>query len=123
MTRSATRYTRVHMPRQGDIVRIDFSSQDGHEQKGYRPALIISRNQYNERASTVVACPITRTRKGLPIHMDLDERTNTQGVVLCDQVRAIDPIARGAVFIESCPPDILADVVDTVIGLVELDPL
>jgi mRNA interferase MazF len=34
-------------PKQGDIILLEFDPQAGHEQKGKRPALIISNNTYN----------------------------------------------------------------------------
>lgn len=36
-----------YIPKQGDIVFLDFDPQKGHEQKGQRPALIISNDAFN----------------------------------------------------------------------------
>ena len=32
-----------YIPKQGDIVFVDFNPTKGHEQKGYRPAIIVSK--------------------------------------------------------------------------------
>ena len=32
---------------QGDIIYVDFNPQSGHEQKGTRPVLVISNNDFN----------------------------------------------------------------------------
>jgi mRNA interferase MazF len=106
-------------PQQGDIVMTNFNPQSGHEQNGCRPALIISNNQYNQISSLVIACPITRTDKGFPLHLKLDGRTKTDGVVLCDQVKCIDPIARGITFIEKAPQDIIDEAIDIIMGIIE----
>ncbi|HRP02102.1 MAG TPA: type II toxin-antitoxin system PemK/MazF family toxin, partial [Candidatus Kapabacteria bacterium] len=36
-----------YSPERGDIVWLDFDPQSGHEQKGRRPAIIISPKIYN----------------------------------------------------------------------------
>ena len=36
------RYT----PKQGDVVLLDFNPTNGHEQCGFRPAVVISNNVY-----------------------------------------------------------------------------
>lgn len=46
---------------QGDIVYLDFDPQSGHEQKGRRPALVISNNLFNRVSSLTMVCPITHT--------------------------------------------------------------
>ena len=49
---------------QGDIVYLDFDPQSGHEQKGRRPALVISNNLFNRVSSLTMVCPITHTDRG-----------------------------------------------------------
>ena len=75
---------------QGDIVYLDFDPQSGHEQNGRRPALVISNNLFNRVSSLTMVCPITHTDRGHPFHLRLDERTRTDGVILCDQARMLD---------------------------------
>ena len=74
---------------QGDIVYLDFDPQSGHEQNGRRPALVISNNLFNRVSSLTMVCPITHTDRGHPFHLRLDERTRTDGVILCDQARML----------------------------------
>ena len=93
---------------QGDIVYLDFDPQSGHEQKGRRPALVISNNLFNRVSSLTMLCPIR-----------LDERTKTDGVILCDQARMLDLNSRHASFVERAPEDISAEAVDMVIGFLE----
>jgi len=38
-----------YQPKQGDIIVIDFDPQVGHEQRGRRPCLIVSNEQYHAR--------------------------------------------------------------------------
>ena len=105
---------------QGDIVYLDFDPQAGHEQRGRRPALVVSNSLFNRVSSLAMVCPITHTDRGHPFHIRLDSRTKTDGVVLCDQARMLDLSARNADFAEKAPEDVVAEAVDLIIGFVEL---
>ena len=105
---------------QGDIVYLDFDPQAGHEQKGRRPALVVSNNLFNRISSLTMVCPITHTDRGHPLHVRLDSRTKTDGVIMCDQARMLDLNSRKADFEEKAPADIVAEAVDMIIGLVEI---
>lgn len=100
----------------GDIIIMDFNPQQGHEQNGRRPALIVSNDTLNSHSSLVEVCPITNTNKQHPFHIELDNRTSTTGVILCDQAKMLDIRARNAVVIEHCPQDICDDVKDLLIS-------
>ena len=105
---------------QGDIVYLDFDPQSGHEQKGRRPALVVSNNLFNRVSSLTMVCPITHTDRGHPFHIRLDERTRTDGVVMCDQARMLDVAARNAAFVEKAPVEIVAEAVDLIVGFIEM---
>ena len=106
----------AYTPRQGDIIKMNFNPTKGHEQKGSRrPAVIVSNADFNKFARGVaIVCPITNTDRGIPLHPKLDGRTQTTGVVMTDQVKALDLLERNAEFVEQMPTDILAEVCDIV---------
>lgn len=106
---------------QGDIVYLDFDPQAGHEQKGRRPALVVSNDLFNRVSSLTMVCPITHTDRNHPFHVRLDERTRTSGVIMCDQARMLDLQSRNASFEEKAPEEIVADAVDLIIGFVEVN--
>jgi len=108
-----------YIPKQGDIISLEFDPQAGHEQKGKRPAIVVSNNVYNNFTKIAIVCPITNTDKGFPLHVVLDNRTKTTGVVMCEQVKALDIKARNAVFKEKIPRDLLNEIIDILIGFVE----
>ena len=84
--------------KQGDIIIMDFNPQ-----KDY---IILSNDVLNHHSSLALVCPITNTDKKHPFHIALDERTQTAGVILCDQVKMLDVGARNAQFKEECPEDL-----------------
>ncbi len=109
----------VNVFEQGDIVYLDFDPQAGHEQRGRRPALVVSNDLFNRVSSLTMVCPITHTDRNHPFHVRLDARTKTDGVILCDQARMLDLQSRKASFEEKAPEDVVAEAVDLIIGFVE----
>jgi len=100
------------MVKQGDIIKLDFDPQIGHEQAGYRPAVVISNNYFNTKTNMTIVCPITNTTKDFPLHIPLDERTQTTGVVLCEHVKSVDLDYRKYKFIEKIPNDLLEKIIN-----------
>ena len=108
-----------NMVGQGDIIKINFNPQSGHEQSGYRPALVVSNNFFNKNINLVIVCPITKTKRDYPLHVELDSRTKTAGVIMCEQIKALDINSREYSFVESVPQDILEDVVNKIFSQIE----
>jgi mRNA interferase MazF len=107
--------------KQGDIIWITLDPQAGHEQKGRRPAIVVSNNKFNDFTKTgAMICPITNTDKGIPIRIKLDDRTKTSGVIMCDQAKILDLRERNADFIERVPDDIILEAVDTINSFLEI---
>jgi mRNA interferase MazF len=111
----------AYIPMQGDIIYIEFNPQAGHEQKGKRPALVVSNFTYNRFTKLAMVCPITNTNKEFPLHLSLDERTKTTGVIMCEQVKALDIYARGASYYEKVPTDIIEEALDIIFGFIEIE--
>ena len=107
------------MVNQGDIIKINFDPKSGREQAGSRPALVISNNFFNEKAKLAIVCLITSSDRNFPLHVRLDDRTKTKGVVLCDHVKSLDVNSRGYQFIEAAPKDLLENVINNVFAEIE----
>lgn len=106
--------------RQGDIIKLNFNPQSGHEQAGYRPALVVSNDVFHQKTNLVIVCPISNTTNDFPLHVKLDNRTSTTGSVLCQHIKSLDVVSRGYVFVERLPDDILQEVFDIIYGEIEL---
>jgi mRNA interferase MazF len=96
-----------YTPDVGHVIKIDFDPVAGHEQGGWRPAIVLSPASYNGKTNLAVAVPVTNQVKGYPFEVRLPASMKTTGVVLSDQVKNVDWHARRAKFIESAPPDLL----------------
>ena len=96
-----------YIPAKGDLIRVTFDPQSGHEQKGRRPALVISNDPFNRRTGLAIVCPITNTKRNVPFHVALPQESTVTGFVMVEQVKAIDFRARQARFIEKAPEAVL----------------
>ena len=102
--------SRVYTPDAGDFIWLTFDPQAGHEQRGRRPALVLSPKAYNARAGLALACPITSQVKGYPFEVVVPDGLEISGAVLCDHVKSLDWMERRAVFVVKAPPAVLMDV-------------
>jgi mRNA interferase MazF len=82
------------IPDRGDIVLLSFDPTLGHEQAGFRPAIVLSPEIYNKASGLCLVCPVTTSIKGYPFEVNLEGAKKTSGVALADQVRSIDWQAR-----------------------------
>ena len=84
----------TYIPRKGDFVALTFDAQSGHEQRGRRPALVVSNDLFNKHTGLCIACPITNTRRDYPFHVSIPAGQKVTGVVMVEQVKSIDFRAR-----------------------------
>ena len=102
------------IPKQGDLVVLDFDPQAGHEQKERRPALVVSKEAFNKGTGTAICCPITNTDWKMPFHVSIAGRTSLTGFVMCEQMKSLDFRSRGMKLIEQAPRDVLEDVLSII---------
>ena len=95
-----------YVPDRGDIVWLNFSPQQGHEQAGMRPAIILSPKSYNQNSKLILACPITSRIKHYPFEVRI-KADKIDGVVLADQVKNLDWTMRNMSFAGKAPYEVL----------------
>ena len=110
-----------YVPDRGDLVWLEFTPQAGSEQRGRRPALVLSPKIYNEKVGLALFCPVTSKIKGYPFEVELPDGTAVSGVVLSDQLKSLDWRSRKVKFIERASLDIMAMVTARVLTLLEPD--
>jgi mRNA interferase MazF len=99
-----------YVPKKGDFIAVTFDPQSGHEQKGRRPALVISNDLFNRHTGLAIACPVTNTDRGYPFHVPVPQETRLTGFVMVDQVKSIDFRSRDAQRIGRAPDELLNEV-------------
>lgn len=100
---------RTYVPDVGDVVRLEFDPQAGHEQSGHRPALVLSPASYNGKTGLMLCCPMTARVKGYPFEVVMDV-AGSPSAVLADQVKSLDWRVRRAKKKGSASPDVLTHV-------------
>lgn len=77
----------------GDVWLADLNPTKGHEQRGRRPVLIVSEDEFNEGpAGLVIVLPLTSTQRPIPtqVHLSPPEGgLKNPSAVLCDAIRSI----------------------------------
>jgi len=106
-----------YVPNKGDIVWLEFDPQLGHEQKGKRPALVLSPFAYNEKVGLALFCPITSHEKGYPFEVKISGKT-ISGVVLSDQIKSLDWKSRKAKFVAKEKDSELMEVIEKIKTLI-----
>ena len=107
----------IYIPDKGDLIWLNFSPQAGYEQKGKRPAIVISSKQYNKKTHLALCCPITSNKKGYPFEVAVNGR-KIKGVILTDHLKNLDWKIRKAKFIEKAQPKIISECIEKIIALI-----
>lgn len=100
-----------YIPKQGDIIFLDFNPIKGHEQSENRPAIVISNNVFNINTKMAIVCPITSNIRKFPTHYLLEDSKKIKGSVLCEHIRSIDYEIRNVIFVEKATDNDLLNVI------------
>ena len=99
-----------YVPRKGELIALTFDPQSGHEQRGRRPALVVSNDLFNKHTGLCIACPITSTRRDYPFHVAIPADAGVTGFVMVEQVKSIDFRARKARRLGKTSTELLGEV-------------
>lgn len=104
----------------GDIVVVSLNPAAGHEQRGTRPALVLTTREFN-RLGDVLIAPITQggnysRHAGFAVPL---EGSKTRGVALINKIRMLDLSARKARKIERDSPEVIEDAISRLTAIVE----
>lgn len=105
-----------YIPNRGDLVILTFDPQAGHEQKGRRPALVVSNQTFNRAVGFALVCPITNTNRDFPFHVKVDGE-QVGGYILTEQVKSIEYDVRKIKFVEKVSQEALDEVM-AIIGAI-----
>ena len=99
-----------YVPAKGDLIALTFDPQSGHEQRGRRPALVVSNDLFNKHTGLCIACPITNRRRDYPFHVAMPEDKVVTGFIMVEQVKSIDYRTRKAKRLGKAPASVLDEV-------------
>ncbi len=107
--------------KRGDIYLVSLDPTEGREQRGSRPVVIVSPDEFNQATKLPVVLPITNggefaRRLGFAVPI---AGIKTTGVIRCDQPRVIDLAARHARKVDTLPEPIMDEVLARIATLFE----
>ena len=91
-------------------MRLNFDPVLGHEQRGARPALVISPQIFNKKTGMTIVCPITSRIKNYSFEVPV-EGGKIGGVILVDHLKSIDWKVRRAKKVDQISEDNLNKVI------------
>lgn len=100
-------------PERGDVLWVDLDPGSGHEQRGRRPALVMSNACYNRTTGLCIVYPITSRIKGRPFEVPIMV-DGIGGVVLTEHVRCISWTERAIRTAARAPGNVVQDVAERV---------
>jgi mRNA interferase ChpB len=106
----------------GDIVSVPLDPAIGHEQRGTRPALVLTTKEFNKLGDVLVA-PITQggdfaRYAGFAVTLT-GTGCKTQGVALVNKIRMLDLAARKARKVERVPQEVIDDALGRLTSLLD----
>lgn len=107
--------------KRGDVYMVDLEPTHGREQRGHRPVVIVSPDDFNRTTGLPLIVPITNggdfaRRIGFAVPLS---GTKTTGVVRCDQPRVLDLKIRNGRKVETLPQAIMDEVLARTATLLE----
>jgi mRNA interferase ChpB len=107
--------------KRGDIYLVSLEPSQGHEQRGRRPVLVVSPDEFNDATQLPVILPITTggefaRRIGFAVPIS---SAKTTGFVRCDQPRVLDLRARKGRKVDTLPDSLMDEVLAKVITIFE----
>ena len=103
-----------YAPRQGDFVALTFDPHAGHEQKGRRPALVVSKDLFNRATGLAIVCPVTNSPRNSPFHVPVPPVSGLTGFIMVEQVKSVDSQARAARRIGRATDELMAEVLSII---------
>jgi len=100
----------AYVPKQGDFIALTFDPQSGHEQRGRRPVLVVSKDRFNRGTGLAIVCPVTNTQRDFPFHVPVPTDSRLTGFIMVEQVKSIDFRSRAARRIGRASDELLAEV-------------
>ena len=106
----------------GDVVSVPLDPAIGHEQRGTRPALVLTTKDFNKLGDVLVA-PITQggdfsRHAGFAVSLT-GTGCRTQGVALINKVWMLDLAARKARRIERAPQAVIDEALGRLLALLD----
>lgn len=114
--------SKSYLPDRNDIIWLDFNPAKGKEIGKYRPALVLSSQEYNKKTGLLICCLISTSIRGGPTEVEVDN-LDSPSVVAASLIQTLSWKDRQAEFIVKARPGVMEEVLLRLIPLIGADKL
>ncbi|MBX8938122.1 MULTISPECIES: type II toxin-antitoxin system PemK/MazF family toxin [Enterococcus] len=112
----------MYIPRQRDVVFINFDPSLGSEIKKRRPAVVVTNYEFNRRTGFCYVCPISSTKRKAPLYVDLKTmNSKVSGQISVHQMRSLDFSKRNIEKRDMCEVGCFSEILERIEAFVSIE--
>ena len=105
-----------YIPERSHILWLDFEPTKGKEIGKYRPALVLSSKEYNQKTGLLICCPISTSMRGGMLEVVI-EGLSKPSVVAASVIQTLSWPERKTKYIATAKPKIMKEVLSRILPL------
>ncbi len=105
------------VPGRNHIIWLDFEPKKGKEIGKYRPAFVLSSQEYNKKTGLLICCPINTSIRGHLSEVQINN-LDTHSVIATSIIQTLSWQERKAKFITNAESDIYYEVITRIIPFI-----
>lgn len=111
------------MVEQYQIIDVNLNPTLGREKGKYRPCVVLSRTNFNQKTNLVWVCPITSRPVRYPTDVALNTMEhNIKGTVDVGQIRTLDLSSRHYKIVDSVTHEVMHKIDDIISHILRIEP-
>lgn len=111
-------HNKPYIPKRNHIVWLDFEPTKGKEIGKYRPALVLSSEEYNRKTGLLICCPISTSARGASTEVPIDNIDNGNSVAAANLIQTLSWKERKVKFEVEAEPGVMDEVLLRIIPLI-----
>lgn len=108
----------LYVPKRNHIIWLDFEPVKGKEIGKYRPAIVLSSEEYNKKSGLLICCPISSSARGSNTEVPISNLENKISVVAANLIQTLSWKERKAKFIVEAEDGVMDQVLLRIIPLI-----
>ncbi len=109
---------KLYIPKRNHVICLDFEPTKGKEIGKYRPALVLSSEEYNRKSGLLICCPISTSIRGALTEVAIDNMDNKISVVATNLIQTLSWKERKVKFIIEAKSGVMEEVLLRIIPLI-----
>src|ERR1700722_20702888 len=110
--------SKLYIPKRNHIIWLDFEPVKGKEIGKYRPALVLSSEEYNRKSGLLICCPISTSARGGLTEVPVGNIGNGNSVVAANLIQTLSWKERKVKFVAEAKPGVMDEVLLRIIPLI-----